>query len=567
MSDVGVGCVKIHARVRRGLSYCTCAVSQANGSVWRWCNPNLTFCVNYMCMYVADWTLRLCLLGIALLCSLHLSSLRATPHQKHASFSPATRLLTKLYPILRHGCQDLRLARESPWPPDNPDAVDWQVTHPFPCTFLAPIVHFNLSPTLCAINHHQPPAKMPPRFLERMARQAQTLQDVFGDAKNDPPPYLNNRSSRAKSEASSQHSQLKPLPTPPPQYAPDTRPMPAIEQLALPKDSIVLVTGANSWQGESKYNCVLGLRRSTLTYYYLTGMHIVDQLLEHGYRVRGTVRDADKAVYTAKYFKDKYGIGCYSTAIIQDMSKQWAFDIAVRGCVGIVHVASVMTMSPNPTEVITPSIAGAINALEAAHKEINLKRFVLCSGVGAAVSCYRSERNEITSESWNMLDFEDAWAPEPYEDSRAHAVAASSKMQTEAAVWRWYNRRKPQFVLNTGESLTAISRKLSELTSEQFFQIPSGVVHSILITKAFPSPSRFSDRSTMTSTNPIYQLTPQTCRIPLSCTWPLSSFQTSKASASSPFRHPGTSNPSCNFYEACTRKSLAATRQKSRTWA
>ena len=185
-------------------------------------------------------------------------------------------------------------------------------------------------------------------------------------------------------------------------------------------------------------------------------MHVVDQLLDRGYRVRGTVRDAEKAVWTSKYFKEKYGVGRYTTAIIQDMSKQYAFDIAIRGCVGIVHVASVTTTSSNPNEVITPSIAGAINALEAAHKEINLRRFVLCSSASAAVSCYRGERNEVTSESWNMLDFEDAWAQEPFDDGRVHAVAASSKMQTEAAVWRWYNRRKPRFILNTGQFATAI---------------------------------------------------------------------------------------------------------------
>ena len=192
-------------------------------------------------------------------------------------------------------------------------------------------------------------------------------------------------------------------------------------------------------------------------------MHVVDQLLHHGYRARGTVRDAEKAVWTSKYFKEKYGVGRYTTAIIQDMSKQHAFDIAIRSCAGIVHVASVTTPSSNPNEVITPSIAGAINALEAAHKEVNLKRFVMCSSASAAVSCYRGERNEVTSESWNMLDFEDAWAAEPFDDGRVHAVAASSKMQTEAAVWRWYNRRKPRFVLNTGESALAVKQHEFEL--------------------------------------------------------------------------------------------------------
>ena len=200
----------------------------------------------------------------------------------------------------------------------------------------------------------------------------------------------------------------------------------------------------------------------------VTGIHIVDQLLDHGYRVRGTVRDAEKAVWTSKYFKDKYGVGRYTTAIIQDMANQFAFDIAVRGCSGVVHVASVTSMSPNPNEVITPSIAGAVNALEAANKEPLVKRFVLCSSVSAAVSHDRGVRNEITSESWNMLDFDDAWAKPPYDPDRAKAVYASSKMQAEAAVWRWYGRRKPLFTLNTGGSINPyvfIKITLTRLTS------------------------------------------------------------------------------------------------------
>ena len=52
--------------------------------------------------------------------------------------------------------------------------------------------------------------------------------------------------------------------------------------------------------------------------------------------------------------------------------------------------------------LLPPNVNSAVNALEAAHKEVNLKRFVLCSSASAAVSCYRGERNEVTSESWNM---------------------------------------------------------------------------------------------------------------------------------------------------------------------
>ena len=165
------------------------------------------------------------------------------------------------------------------------------------------------------------------------------------------------------------------------------------------------------------------------------------------------VRDAEKAVWTSKYFKDRYGVGHYTTTIIQDMAKQYSFDIAVRGCSGVIHVASVHLRRPQfRTTSSLRLLQVVVNALEAAAKTPDVRRFVYCSSVAAAVSHDRGVRNEITSDSWNMLDFEDAWAPPPYQADRLRAVHASSKMQAEAAVWRWYGRRKPAFVLNTGKS-------------------------------------------------------------------------------------------------------------------
>ena len=275
--------------------------------------------------------------------------------------------------------------------------------------------------------------------MERMARQSETLKTVFGDLEAGPPPYRSqSSSSRTPSEVSSytSSSYYKALPTPPPHYNQVNQARQSLDQPALPKDSLILVTGANSWQG----------------------MHVVDQLLDRGYRVRGTVRDAEKAIWTSKYFLDKYGAGRYMTAVIPDMAAQGAFDIAIRSCSGAIHVASVTSMSSNPNEVVTPSIAGALNALEAAALEPNVTRFVHCSSVASAISHARGSRNEITSASWNMLDFNDAWAPPPYNEDRALSVYGSSKMQAEAAVWRWYEVKRPTFALNTGRSTSSCSK-------------------------------------------------------------------------------------------------------------
>ena len=198
----------------------------------------------------------------------------------------------------------------------------------------------------------------------------------------------------------------------------------------------MLVTGANGW----------------------LGMHVVDQLLQRGYRVRGTVRDAEKAVSTAKYFGERYEPGMFTTAIIPDMAQPGAFDLAARGCAGIIHLASVMTYSPDPNVVIAQTIAGAVNALEAAAKEPTMQRFVYCSASAAAVAQGTGQRNEVTHESWNMSSFKTAWENGPFEMDRAYAVFASSKMQTEQAVWRWYRSRRPQFALNASMFSLALVR-------------------------------------------------------------------------------------------------------------
>lgn len=73
--------------------------------------------------------------------------------------------------------------------------------------------------------------------------------------------------------------------------------------------SLVLVTGANGF----------------------IGSHVADQLLEAGYRVRGTVRDNSKTAWLKELFDKRYGSGKFESAIVEDMAKPGAFDVACKG--------------------------------------------------------------------------------------------------------------------------------------------------------------------------------------------------------------------------------------------
>lgn len=84
----------------------------------------------------------------------------------------------------------------------------------------------------------------------------------------------------------------------------------------LPSNSVILVTGANGY----------------------IASHVVDILLKQGYRVRGTVR-AEKP-WLNKLFGDRHGEGKFETVLVPSLEAQGAYDEAVRGVAGIVHVVS-----------------------------------------------------------------------------------------------------------------------------------------------------------------------------------------------------------------------------------
>ncbi|QIW96929.1 hypothetical protein AMS68_002447 [Peltaster fructicola] len=271
---------------------------------------------------------------------------------------------------------------------------------------------------------------MAPRFMQRMQRQSDTLKQVFGsEPVHDPPPYAYSTHSRTTSVSSSRpdNASVASATTAPPSYQRSAQINQIGETTCIPRDSTVLVTGANGWLAS----------------------HVIDKLLSLGYCVRGTVRDDDKAVWTTQTFCDKYGPDRYTACIVPEMSEPGAYNLAIKGCSGIIHIASVTTFSTHAHDVIPPTIMGALNALEAAAKEPKVRCFVYCSSVTAAASRGGGLRKEVTSESWNMGVFKAAWDRLPTENlDRAWSVFASSKMQAEQAVWKWYREKRPNFVLN-----------------------------------------------------------------------------------------------------------------------
>ncbi|KAF5557312.1 aldehyde reductase 2 [Fusarium phyllophilum] len=196
---------------------------------------------------------------------------------------------------------------------------------------------------------------------------------------------------------------------------------------AIPTGSWVLVTGATGF----------------------VASHVTRQLLQRGFKVRGTVRDQAKAQWLIDdHFKSYAESGSYELVTVPDLSATGAFDEAVKGVSAVAHIASVLDFDPNPNNVVPQTVAGVTSVLESASKESSVTRFVFTSSIVAAVFPTADQDGVVDRNSWNEFAVKEAWAPPPYEPSRAMLVYAASKVAAEQVLWKYVDENKPHFVTN-----------------------------------------------------------------------------------------------------------------------
>ncbi|PNP77063.1 hypothetical protein FNYG_09676 [Fusarium nygamai] len=207
--------------------------------------------------------------------------------------------------------------------------------------------------------------------------------------------------------------------------------MAPLDNPAIPKGSLVLVTGVNG----------------------LLGSHVAKQFLEYGYKVRGTVRDVEKNSWLTAAFDKQYGEGNFELVAVADLTDEKALTEAAKGTAVIAHTASIMSMDSDPNNVIPAVIDFAVAAIKAAYAEPSVKRFVFTSSSSAAVVSQRDVPGvKVTEESWSEGAIKKAWADPPYTPDRRGAVYAASKAQAEQAIWKYHKEHhseKPELVVNT----------------------------------------------------------------------------------------------------------------------
>jgi dihydroflavonol-4-reductase len=144
---------------------------------------------------------------------------------------------------------------------------------------------------------------------------------------------------------------------------------------------------------------------------YVAG-HVIEELLRHGYAVRGTVRSL---AARPAHLPDAVEL----VEARLDADGGWAE--AVAGCAAVLHIAS-----PNPPavprdeqELIRPAVDGTLRVLRAAAADGGVRRVVLTSSI-AAVHAGHTERRTFTEDDWSIAD-----QSPPYEKSKTLAERAA----------------------------------------------------------------------------------------------------------------------------------------------
>ncbi|MFD6272478.1 NAD-dependent epimerase/dehydratase family protein [Nocardia asteroides] len=132
--------------------------------------------------------------------------------------------------------------------------------------------------------------------------------------------------------------------------------------------------------------------------------HCIAELLEHGYAVRGTVRDLaahGKRAHLTELARRTGGELEFVAASLDD-DAGWA--AAVTGCDAVLHVASPFPSTPPADEqaLIGPAVEGTLRVLRAAAAA-GVRRVVLTSSVAAVAYGHDVDRPR-TEADWSVVD-------------------------------------------------------------------------------------------------------------------------------------------------------------------
>jgi dihydroflavonol-4-reductase len=171
--------------------------------------------------------------------------------------------------------------------------------------------------------------------------------------------------------------------------------------------------------------------------------HIVSQLLNAGYRVRGSVRSARRGQEVVNAMrptlKDPNNLDQRLELVELDLSRDEGWNQAMSDMNVLMHTASPFPIEQpsNEEEIIRPAVDGTLRALRAAHRAGVNRVVITSSSVTIMVKELEPGRQVLDETDWTDLS-----------DARAIPYV-KSKTLAESAAWEFVKTHAPEMELTT----------------------------------------------------------------------------------------------------------------------
>ena len=179
------------------------------------------------------------------------------------------------------------------------------------------------------------------------------------------------------------------------------------------------------------------------------GLHCIQQLLEQGYAVNGTLRSMQRESEVRESL-EKHNTSTENLSLFPvDLMSDEGWDQAMESCDYLLHVASPFVLS-NETEefFVKPAVEGALRALKFADKH-NIKKVVLTSSFAAVGDTFDG------TTSFNETHWSDA-------SNDKMTFYSKSKTLAEKAAWDYVQENNVSFPLTVINPVGVLGPSLSD---------------------------------------------------------------------------------------------------------
>jgi len=179
------------------------------------------------------------------------------------------------------------------------------------------------------------------------------------------------------------------------------------------------------------------------------GLHCIQQLLEEGYAVNGSLRSMQRESEVRQSL-EKHNTSCENLTLFPvDLMSDEGWDEAMSGCDYLLHVASPFVLS-NETEefFVKPAVEGALRALKFADKH-DIKKVVLTSSFAAVGDTFDG------TTSFNETHWSDT-------SNDKMTFYSKSKTLAERAAWDYVNDNDVSYKLTVINPVGVLGPSLSD---------------------------------------------------------------------------------------------------------